>query len=186
MLHAGPGWKPPPALTLPGFQRPDSGISRVINVTTASRGLFPPSAEKVSTSQLAWTLQAWSYGSEICLILVSIAGASRISDCWYGLCHTEMHPSALRRLFQLTTPERRLKKQPLKVVFLGADGLVPLWSVSAPQKMETWRRCTVPLQALAITSVPVLSSCPPPAEPVLWESQTLKGSLVYRCLGKLL
>jgi len=40
------------------------------------------------------------------------------------------------------------------LVSLGADGLVALWSVLAPWKMEAWRRPTVLLQALPITLVP--------------------------------
>lgn len=39
---------------LPGFQLPDSGKSRVIDINVASWGLFPPSTEKVSASCLIW------------------------------------------------------------------------------------------------------------------------------------
>ena len=134
-MHAGLGWTLPPALTLPGFQLPDSGMSRAINVNTASRVHFPPSAEKVATPLLARNLQARRYGLEICLIPASVAGASRISNCQCGLGHIEMNPSTLRRPFQGTAPERRLKNQ-MGLVSLGADGLVALWSVLAPRKME--------------------------------------------------
>lgn len=116
----------------------------------------------------------------MCLILTPVAGASRTSNCQQGLQPTEMHPSALRRLLPWTTPERRLKTQALGVVFLGVDGLVPLWSVSAPPEDGGLKETYCPAAGTCHDS----GRCPPPAEFVLWDSQTPQGSLVYMCLGK--